>query len=116
MHPWVPPSVHQLGVHPKPQAAGESYRPKHAQRVVEEGLAGREGGADESQAEVGGALAGVVFYCAGVHIVEQGVDSKVSGGERERGEAERKRGRVKGRETERVRGVCAPREGARQRD
>lgn len=78
VHSGISPRLHQLRVHPETQATSESHRAQRPQGVIEEGLAGGQGGTHQAQAEVGGTLARVVLDDAGVDVVEQGVDREVS--------------------------------------
>lgn len=78
MHPGISARVNQLRVNPEPETARESYRSKHTQRIVEEGLARGQRGADEALSEVRRALSRVVLHRPRVYVVEQRVDSEVS--------------------------------------
>ena len=78
MHPGIFPCLDQLRVHLEPKPAREPHRAQRPKGVIEERLAGRQGGSDQAESEVGRAFPRVVLDRALVDVVEQGVDREIS--------------------------------------
>lgn len=74
MDPGISPGVQQLWVYPEAEPASESDGPKHPQRIIEKGIAGREGCPDQPLLKIWRSFPRVIFDNAGIDIVEQRID------------------------------------------